>query len=65
MPVGVTVFSLRLAGGYPFQRAYTMILSSELQSDGRDTEPRGTAVKGRWGRAQTGGGQGREGKITL
>lgn len=42
----------------PFQRINSMILSSELQSNGRDTEPRGTAVKGHLSRAQGEGEQG-------
>lgn len=36
----------------PFQRIYNMILSSELESDGREAEPRGMAVKGHRSRAQ-------------
>lgn len=42
----------------PFQRINSMILSSELESDGRDTEPRGMAVKGHWSRTQGEGEQG-------
>lgn len=43
----------------PFQRISSMILSSELQSNGGDTEPRGIVVKGLGSRTQ---GEGREGR---
>ena len=49
----------------PFQRIYNMILSSELQSDGRDTEPRGMAVKGQRSRAQGEGERGGRKNNTL
>lgn len=61
MPVGVTVFSLHPTGELPFQRINSMMLSSILESDGGDTEPRGTAVKGHWSRTQGEGKQEREG----
>lgn len=64
MPVGVSVFSLRLTGEQLFKE-YTAILSSELRSDGRDTEPRGTVVKRQWNGSRVEGKQGGIKKITL